>query len=292
MILQIKDGNYFYKKSNHGNEQKYLYHNDINFELQPGEIMSILGPNGAGKTTMLKCIMGLLRWKKGETLLGGKPLSSYSQKEVWKTIGYVPQASKMTFGYSILDLVIMGRALLLHTYAQPSEVDRKAALDALDMVGIQHLAEQPCTAVSGGELQLALIARTLVSEPNILVLDEPESHLDIHKQKIILQTIKKLVKERGLACVINTHYANHAFYFGDKVLMVAKDQPIITGPVSELMTEENLLHYFQIEVTKLLHKVDGHVYETIIPKYFGVDYDSNDIGKADAQTTNSTHLHI
>ncbi|GIN99893.1 iron ABC transporter ATP-binding protein [Brevibacillus halotolerans] len=275
MILQIKDGNYFYKKSNHGNEQKYLYHNDINFELHPGEIMSILGPNGAGKTTMLKCIMGLLRWKKGETLLGGKPLSSYSRKEVWQTIGYVPQASKMTFGYSILDLVIMGRALLLHPYAQPSEVDRKAALDALDMVGIQHLAEQPCTAVSGGELQLALIGRTLVSEPNILVLDEPESHLDIHKQKIILQTIKKLVKERGLACVINTHYANHAFYFGDKVLMVAKDQPIITGPISELMTEENILNYFQIEVTKLLHKVDGHVYETIIPKYFGVDYDIN-----------------
>ncbi|MED1788269.1 ABC transporter ATP-binding protein [Brevibacillus laterosporus] len=272
MILQIKDGNYFYKKSNHGKEQKYLYHNDINFELQPGEIMSILGPNGAGKTTMLKCIMGLLRWKKGETLLGGKPLSSYSRKEVWQTIGYVPQASKMTFGYSILDLVIMGRALLLHTYAQPSEVDRKAALDALDLVGIQHLAEQPCTAVSGGELQLALIARTLVSEPKILVLDEPESHLDIHKQKIILQTIKKLVKERGLACVINTHYANHAFYFGDKVLMVAKDQPIITGPVSELMTEENILNYFHIEVTKLLHRVDGHVYETIIPKYFGIDY--------------------
>ena len=149
------------------------------------------------------------------------------------------------------------------------------AIEALELVGIAHLAEQPCTEVSGGELQLALIARTLVADPKILVLDEPESHLDIHKQKIILQTIKKLVKERDLACVINTHYANHAFYFGDKVLMVAKDQPVITGPVSEIMTEQNILDYFHIEVKRLRHEIDGQVYETMIPKYFGLDYDVN-----------------
>lgn len=269
-MISIKDGNFFYQKAK-TKEQTYLYNNDISFDLHPGEIMSILGPNGAGKTTLLKCIMGLLKWEKGETLLNGKPLSKLRQKEIWRTIGYVPQASKMTFGYSVLDLVTMGRALLIHAYAQPTQEDRQAAMDALELVGIQHLAEQSCTAVSGGELQLALIARTLVSDPKILILDEPESHLDIHKQKIILQTIKKLVKERGLACIINTHYANHAFYFGDKVLMLAKNKPVITGPVSEIMTEKNIYHYFDIEVKKLLHKVDGHVYETIVPKYFGID---------------------
>ena len=224
-MISIKDGNFFYQKAK-SKEQTYLYNNDISFDLHPGEIMSILGPNGAGKTTLLKCIMGLLKWEKGETLLNGKPLSTLRQKEVWRTIGYVPQASKMTFGYSILDLVTMGRAL---------------------------------------------IARTLVSDPKILILDEPESHLDIQKQKIILQTIKKLVKERDLACIINTHYANHAFYFGDKVLMVAKNKPVITGPVSEIMTEENIFHYFDIEVKKLLHSDNGQVFETIVPKYFGLD---------------------
>ena len=275
MILQVKDGNYFYQKSRRGLEDKFLYNNDINFSLESGEILSILGPNGAGKTTMLKCMMGLYKWEKGETLLNGQPLSKMPQKEVWKTIGYVPQASKMTFSYSILDLVTMGRAVYISAFAQPSKKDREAAMEALELVGISHLAEQPCTAVSGGELQLALIARTLVAEPKILVLDEPESHLDIHKQKIILQTIKKLVKERGLACVINTHYANHAFYFGDKVLMVAKDQAVITGPVSEIMTEQHILDYFHIEVKRLRHEIDGQVYETMIPKYFGMDYDVN-----------------
>lgn len=276
MILAVKDGNYFYpKKGRAKGERQFLYNNNINFELHPGEILSILGPNGAGKTTMLKCMMGLLKWEHGETLLNGEPLSKMSQKEVWRKIGYVPQASRMTFSYSILDLVTMGRAVYIGAFAQPSKKDRELALECLDLVGIAHLADQPCTAVSGGELQLALIARTLVAEPEILVLDEPESHLDIHKQKIILQTIKKLVKERGLACVINTHYANHAFYFGDKVLMVAKDQPVITGQVSDIMTEENILSYFHIEVKRLRHEIDGQVYETMVPKYFGMDYDVN-----------------
>lgn len=274
-MLRVENGNYFYKKKGRQTEQKFLYNNDINFDLQPGEILSILGPNGAGKTTMLKCMMGLYKWEKGETLLNGQPLSKMPQKDVWKTIGYVPQASKMTFSYTILDLVTMGRAVYISAFAQPSEKDRQAALECLELVGIAHLADQPCTAVSGGELQLALIARTLVADPKILVLDEPESHLDIHKQKIILQTIKRLVKERGLACVINTHYANHAFYFGDKVLMVAKDQPVITGPVTELMTEENILDYFHIEVKRLRHEIDGQVFETMVPKYFGMDYDVN-----------------
>lgn len=274
-MLRVENGNYFYKKKGRQAEQKFLYNNDINFDLQPGEILSILGPNGAGKTTMLKCMMGLYKWERGETLLNGQPLSKMPQKEVWKIIGYVPQASKMTFSYTILDLVTMGRAVYISAFAQPTEKDRKAALDCLELVGIAHLADQPCTAVSGGELQLALIARTLVADPKILVLDEPESHLDIHKQKIILQTIKRLVKERGLACVINTHYANHAFYFGDKVLMVAKDQPVITGPVSDIMTEQNILDYFHIEVKRLRHEIDGQVFETMVPKYFGMDYDVN-----------------
>lgn len=275
MILQVKDGNYFYTKKRRQSETKFLYNNDINFELHPGEILSVLGPNGAGKTTMLKCMMGLLKWEKGETLLDGKAISKMSNKELWKTIGYVPQASRMTFSYSILDLVTMGRAVYIGAFNQPSKEDKRLAIEALELVGIAHLAEKLCTEVSGGELQLALIARTLVADPKILVLDEPESHLDIHKQKIILQTIKKLVKERDLACVINTHYANHAFYFGDKVLVVAKDQPVITGPVSEIMTEQNILDYFHIEVKRLRHEIDGQVYETMIPKYFGMDYDVN-----------------
>ncbi|WP_010651313.1 ABC transporter ATP-binding protein [Oceanobacillus massiliensis] len=238
-------------------------------KLEPGQILSILGPNGAGKTTLLKCMMGLLDWTKGETLLYGKSLDLLKPKDIWSQIGYVPQASKMTFSYSVLDLVTMGRSIYIRPFAQPSKTDRQLALEALELVGITHLAYQSCNTVSGGELQLALIARTLVADPKILVLDEPESHLDMNKQKIILQTIQKLVKEKGLTCVINTHYANHAYYFGARTLLVAKDRPVITGPVSEIVTEENVLKYFQIEVKRLRHIKDGKVFETMVPEYFG-----------------------
>lgn len=278
MILQVKNGNYSYTKPKKGETPNFLYTNDINFELHPGEILSVLGPNGAGKTTLLKCMMGLLKWGKGSTLLDGKPLTSLNSKDVWKKIGYVPQASQMTFSYSILELVTMGRAIYIRAFAQPSKKDQELALEALELVGIKHLANQACTAVSGGELQLALIARTLVAEPEILVLDEPESHLDMQKQKVILQTIKKLVKVKGLACIINTHYANHAFYLGDKVLMVAKELPVITGNVFDIMTEAHILNYFQIDVKRLRNEIDGQVYETMVPTYFGIE-NNGDLSK-------------
>jgi len=269
LILEVKGGNYYYGKTKRKESPSFLYQNAIDFELNPGEILSVLGPNGAGKTTLLKCIMGLLNWKSGETYLDKEALSSMSQKKIWENIGYVPQASKMTFAYSILDLVTMGRALYIRAYAQPSAADKAAAYEALESVGIAHLANQSCNSVSGGELQLALIARTLVSNPKILILDEPESHLDIQKQMVILQTIKTLVKEKGLSCIINTHYANHAFYFDDKVLMVAKNKPVIFGNVQEIMTEENMMAYFNIEVKKINHQDDQSIYQTMVPKYLG-----------------------
>ena len=147
MILQVKDGNYFYPKKGRGPTNKFLYNNHINFELHPGEIISILGPNGAGKTTLLKCMMGLLKWEHGETLLNGEPLSKMPQKEVWKKIGYVPQASKMTFSYKIIDLVTMGRAVYIGAFAQPSIKDRELAMECLELVGIEHLADQPWPAI-------------------------------------------------------------------------------------------------------------------------------------------------
>lgn len=271
MILAVKDGNFYYSKGKIKEKTSFLYHDPINFELKPGEILSILGPNGAGKTTMLKCIMGLQPWKQGASYLDGKPMNSLSQKFIWQQIGYIPQASKMTFAYSILDLVIMGRAIYIGAFSKPSDNDRKLAFEALESVGISHLAEQSCNSVSGGELQLALIARTLVSDPKILVLDEPESHLDIHKQKIILETIQKLVREKNISCIINTHYANHAIYFGDKVLLVAKNKPVITGNVNELLNEKNMLTYFGIKVKKLQMTNQNLTFSVLVPEYFGME---------------------
>lgn len=264
MRITVENANFHYKKGR--KNLPNLYVNPINFSLDTGEVMAILGPNGAGKTTMLKCITGLLNWTEGQTYIDGKPLTKINKRALWKRIGYVPQAHKMVFGFSIIELVVMGRAPYISTLSQPSKVDIEAAYEALTLVGIKHLANKTCNEVSGGELQLALIARTLVSDPEVLILDEPESHLDIQKQVVILQTIKQLAKERGISCIINTHYPNHAFYLADYVLMTAKEKEVVYGQVEAIMTEQRMKQFFDVDVKKVIYEENDSIVQTMIPR--------------------------
>jgi len=264
MKIEVRDGNFFYSKKKK-DVKPFIYDSDINFTLERGKIMAILGPNGAGKTTMLKCITGLNKWRKGETFIDDQPLSKIAQKEIWKKVGYVPQAHKMVFGFSIVDLVVMGRAPYISTMAKPRKEDYEKALEALDEVGIKHLADKSCNEVSGGELQLALIARTLVSNPEVLILDEPESHLDVQKQVVILETLKRLAHDHNISCIINTHYPNHAFFLADQVLMIAKEKKAVVGSVQEVMTESRMKEYFNIDLRKLIFDEDDLLFETMIP---------------------------
>lgn len=268
MKLALKDCNFYYAEKN--KKAKNLFNENVNFTLNAGEILSVLGPNGAGKTTLLKCIMGLLKWTEGETYIDDRPAASYKSKELWKRIGYVPQAHRMVFGYSVEDVVIMGRAPYIGTIAQPTRKDHEEAMKALELVGIEHLARKSCNEISGGELQLALIARTLVSNPEILILDEPESHLDVQKQITILKTIRKLSEEKGISCIINTHYPNHAFYLADEVLMTAKEKGIIHGPVQEVMTEQRMREFFDIDMKKISFLEGDLSLETMVPIALGM----------------------
>ena len=264
MKIEVRDGNFFYAKKKK-EVKPFIYESDISFTLERGKIMAILGPNGAGKTTLLKCITGLNDWRKGGTYINDKPLTSLSQKELWKKIGYVPQAHKMVFGFSIEDLVVMGRAPYISSLAKPRKEDYEKAHAALNEVGIAHLAKKSCNEVSGGELQLALIARTLVSDPEVLILDEPESHLDVQKQVVILETLKRLARDHNISCIINTHYPNHAFFLADQVLMIAKEKRAVIGNVHEVMTESRMKEYFNIELRKLIFDEEDLLFETMIP---------------------------
>ena len=212
---------------------------DVSFSVRSGDIFCLLGPNGTGKSTLLKCLTGILRVQKGRVLFDDKNLLRFKLPEVAREIGYVPQGLTSAFPFRIKDIVVMGRAPHLSILASPSRSDMDLAFAAMKTVGILHLAGRPCNSVSGGEWQLALIARALVQEPRILILDEPTSHLDMGNQMKILQAIKDLAAA-GMTIIMASHFPDHAFLVAGVVAILNKGQIRQIGTPDEVITEENL----------------------------------------------------
>ena len=238
-ILKIENGCFAYK----GGPQILK---DINIEVRPGEILAVLGPNGAGKTTLLRCMMDMLHWQSGKSLLDGEDIRSIPASKLWRRMAYVPQARTAAASYTAFQTVLLGRSSRIGAFSSPSEEDLKAADRVMERLGISHLADKPCHAISGGELQMVLIARAMAAEPEILVLDEPESNLDFKNQLIVLDTMTALAAE-GVACVFNTHYPAQALQRAGKSLMLAKDGNSVFGETTAVVTEENIRRAFGVE---------------------------------------------
>ncbi|GKH49952.1 iron ABC transporter ATP-binding protein [Eubacteriales bacterium] len=241
-----------------------ILHN-ISFDVESREILTVLGPNGVGKTTLLRCMMGLLHWRSGNTLLDGIPITKMNHAEVWRRISYVPQSKGTALSYTAAEMVLMGRSARLGLFTQPTAEDRQRAAEAMDQVGITHLANKKCSEMSGGELQMVLIARALSTEPELLVLDEPESNLDFKNQLIILETISRLSHERGIAAIVNTHYPAHALKIADKALILNRDGQSLCGPAAETINEENMRRAFSVQVKIEDYRYEGRCYKSVIP---------------------------
>lgn len=246
MIFSVENGFFGYRREE-------LIHKDISFNIKEGEIVSVLGPNGVGKTTLLKCMMGLLEWSKGASLIDGVDIREIKPKELWKKIAYVPQAKSVNFSYTIEELVLLGRSAHISMSKQPTRADLEKAHEAIKEIGIWHLKDKFCNRVSGGELQMALIARALCAEPKMLVLDEPESNLDFKNQLIILDTMSKLARENKISCVFNTHYPAHSLKISDKSLVISKNGAV-WGDTKAIITDDLMKEVFDVKVH--INKVD------------------------------------
>jgi iron complex transport system ATP-binding protein len=220
----------------------------IDFSAGPGEILSVLGPNGVGKTTLLRCMMGFLKWKSGRTLVDGRDILSMKQSDVWKKIAYVPQSKSSVFSYTALEMVLMGRTAHLKVFALPTAEDRRIAESVMEEVGIASLRDKKCSQLSGGELQMTLIARAMAARPQLLILDEPESNLDFKNQLIVLQTIRRMSDEAGIAAIVNTHYPAHALQISDKSLILTKEGVNFYGPSKDIVNEDNMCTAFDVKV--------------------------------------------
>ncbi len=236
------------KNGTFGYTDNALILDDINFVLDTGTIMAILGSNGAGKTTLLRCMMGLLKWKHGTTLVGAKTIREIEHRELWKSIAYVPQAKHKAVSYTGLDMVVLGRNAHMGLIAKPKKTDYEKAKSAMGELGIAHMAKKLCSQMSGGEYQMILIARALVAEPRILVLDEPESSLDFKNQLVILNTIELLAHEKNISCIFNTHYPDHALKLAKKSLLLTKDRKNMFGNSEDIITKKNMLNAFEVFV--------------------------------------------
>lgn len=241
MKFEVKNGSFGYNKNN-------VVLDNISIELNEGEILAILGPNGVGKTTFLKCMMGIMPWINGETLIDNKNIKSIKPKYLWQKVGYVPQAKGLAFSYTLEEMVQFGRNAYIGNTGSPKKEDMKICLETMKLLKIDHLKDKLCNKISGGELQMALIARALVAKPKILVLDEPESNLDFRNQLIILDTIKNLSKELKLGCIFNTHYPAHALKISDTSLLISKNKETIFGKSNEIITKENMEKIFAVKV--------------------------------------------
>lgn len=256
-ILKIENAGFAYK----GGPQIL---SDINLDVNPGEIVAVLGPNGAGKTTLLRCMMDMLHWDSGRSLLHGEDIRQMPAAKLWRRMAYVPQAKSAAASYTAFQTVLLGRSSRIGAFASPKEADMQAAEDAMKRLGIMHLADKACHAISGGELQMVLIARAMASEPEILVLDEPESNLDFKNQLIVLDTMSALASE-GMACIFNTHYPAHALQRADKSMMLFKDGGSLFGSTTQIVTEENIRRAFGVNAVIGEHETDEKILRNVMP---------------------------
>ena len=258
MSLAVSGGAFAYRR-----DEPLLQ--DVCFSAEAGETLAILGPNGVGKTTLIRCLLGFLPWERGETLLDGKPLKACRGRTLWQRVAYVPQARRPAFALRAEDMVLLGRGPYLGDFALPGERDRAIARRAMELAGVAHLAEKSCDRLSGGELQLVLIARALAAEPKYLVLDEPESGLDFRNQLVVLDLIGRLCRENGLTVVLNTHYPDHALRVADRVLLLFGGGVYQFGRTEAILTEEHLRALFGVDIAVWRERVNEKDYAAVIP---------------------------
>jgi len=256
VILEVKNGCF-----SHGSREVLK---DISFRLEERKIMTVLGPNGVGKSTLLKCVMGFLRWDSGETLISGKNAKEYSDQELWKGISYVPQAKQDVFSYGVLEMVVMGLDKENSFFYTPKKEQFDQAYEMLKELGIGRLADRYCNELSGGELQMVILARAMVSRPRLLILDEPESNLDMKNQLLVLDAIEYANKEKNTACVINTHFPSHALRLSDQTLLLGEHKQKF-GDTTEIITEESVEEFFQVRAKIVNFFAGGKEHRMLAP---------------------------
>lgn len=230
----------------------------LSISLRKERMVGLLGANGAGKSTLLKILTGILNPKSGRLLYGGKELTRLDKREIAKRIAYIPQDSTFGFPFSVQEVVLMGRAPYVGRFEFEREIDLQIAISAMETVGISHLKDRPITEISGGEKQLASLARALAQEPEVMVLDEPATFLDVKHKTRIMKLLRSLKSERGISVIAATHDVFSALFYFDEIIMLKDGGIFAEGSVEEVLKQEVLTAVYGIEVT--VRRENGRIF--------------------------------
>lgn len=223
----------------------------IDLSVERGTVCCLMGMNGCGKSTFLDCVLGENEPQGGSILIDGADAQRLRAAERARLVAYVPQIHKHSFPYTVEHIVLMGRTVHQGAFGVPDDEDRELVARALALCGIERLAGRPCTSLSGGEMQMVLLARALVQDTPLIVLDEPTAHLDFRNELVFLETVERLVGESGVTVVMATHSPNQAFHLGSvgldvRVALMSGGRIVRFGGADEVLDEQALARWFGV----------------------------------------------
>ncbi len=239
MSVQVKNLSFSY-----GSHQ--VLH-DISFDVEDGEFLSILGCNGVGKSTLFRCVLGLLNNYSGQVIINGVDTRSFPPSKMAKLAAYIPQNCSPAFNFSVEDIVLMGTTAGLSAMRSPGKKEMERVNWALDKIGIEHLRKRCFHHISGGERQLAVIARALVQDAKLLMLDEPTASLDFGNQMLVQEQARALADE-GYTIIQTTHNPEQSYMFSDRVLAIKDGRVLCHSKPEEIMTREIISQLYGLDV--------------------------------------------
>lgn len=233
---------------------------EVSVNVLPGELVALVGPNGAGKTTLIRVLTGVLPATSGDVLVFGQPIAGMDRRQIARRIAVVPQHVQVAFGFTVREVVSMGRAPHQGSMLVSTHEDRAVVDSVLDKTGLAALAHRPVTGLSGGEQKRVAIARALAQQPDVLVLDEASAHLDIRHRIGLLSLVRTEIRERNLACLSVMHDLSEVAQNADRVVILHEGRVRAQGSVQEVMTYRILRETFGVDLYVGVNELDGTRY--------------------------------